>query len=67
MNLNVKYLYNEKGEKTDVVVPIDKWKDIQKKLGDKKSSFDPSKYRRMLKLTKEEIDDGVSQMRKEWD
>ena len=67
MNLTVKYLSNEKGEKTDVVVPIDKWKDIQKKLGDIKSSFDPSKYRRMLKLTKEEIDDGVSQMRKEWD
>ncbi|MBV1730488.1 MAG: hypothetical protein KUA33_09810 [Methanobacterium sp.] len=69
----IKYIYDSKGKKTDVIIPIDLWnrnkstilKNNQKK--DTEKVFKPSKYRGIYKDMKLDLEKEARNLRKEWE
>jgi hypothetical protein len=65
--VKVEYVYNERGEKTGVIIPVSVWNKISGSLGEeKKKGGNVKQYRGMLKDT-ENLDARLHGLRDEWD
>lgn len=73
MSSEIRYVYNDRGERTDVIIPILIWmKEIEPILDlkfEKKQGFDPSRYVGIVNYqgTIEELEIEILAMRDEWD
>jgi len=57
----IEYIYSKYGKIEGVIIPIELWREIRKKI------FDPSVYRGMYKGLVEDLDKEIRELRKEWD
>jgi len=66
--MGVQYVYNEKGEKTGVIIPIEFWEEIgptTEKI--KERDFLPSRYRGIYKDLKVNLEEEIRNLREEWE
>jgi len=69
----IRYLYDQNGNRTDVVIPISVWsEDIEQIIKEKflgEEIFDPTKYMGIIHYTGtfDELDKEINGMRDEWD
>lgn len=67
--MEVQYIYDEEGRQTGVIVPIELWNrisNLEKLSHEKKSEWDPSKYRGMYKSLKVDVTKESKSLRDEW-
>ena len=66
--MTLKYIYQEDGKKTAVIIPIEEWLKIQHLLNAHKKSqqFDPKVYRGFLKHKGEDVEKELQKLREEW-
>ena len=70
--MSIKYIYDSKGKKTDVVIPIEIWnknkskilEEYEKKEGEK--VFKPSKYRGIYRNLNLDLEKETKKLRDEW-
>ncbi|PWR76249.1 hypothetical protein ACKUB1_13060 [Methanospirillum stamsii] len=71
--IEIRYLYDQNGNRTDVIIPISAWSEdieliIKGKISEKEK-FDPTKYMGIIHYTGtfEELDREIKNMRDEWE
>ncbi len=70
--MGIKYIYDSKGNKTDVIIPIELWNKDKSKIlkeHEKKETekvFKPSKYRGIYKDIKADLEKEARDLRNEW-
>lgn len=71
--IEIRYLYDQNGNRTDVVIPISVWsEDIEQIVKGKISeggTFDPAKYMGIVHYsgTPEDLDKEIKHLRNEWE
>jgi hypothetical protein len=71
--LEIRYLYDQNGNRTDVVIPISVWSEdieqIVKGKIRKKGTFDPAKYVGIVHYSgsSEDLDKEIKHLRDEWE
>ena len=61
-NVDIKYIYDDKGRKKSVIVPIEVWEEIIKKSRIRRNV---KKYRGIIKA--KEIENEIKKLRDEWE
>ncbi|MEN4005938.1 MAG: hypothetical protein PQ964_01030 [Methanobacteriaceae archaeon] len=70
--MGIKYIYNSKGNKTDVIIPIELWDKGKSKIlkeyeeKETKKVFKPSKYRGIYQDIKFDLEKEAKDLRDEW-
>lgn len=65
--MGVQYVYNERGKKTGVIVPIDLWEEMGFPIEKTKERvFLPSRYRGFYKGLKVNLEEEIRNLREEW-
>lgn len=70
--MSIKYIYDSKGNKTDVVIPIEMWNENKSKIlndsqkQEAKKVFKPSKYRGIYRDLNLDLEKEVKKLRDEW-
>jgi len=66
--MRVQYVYDMRGKKTGVIIPIELWNEKWFKMEDmeKKEVFNPSKYRGMYKNLRVDLEEDIRNLRTEW-
>jgi hypothetical protein len=65
--MKVQYIYNEDGEKENVIIPYKEWEKIRSTLeGEKETEFDPDKYKGIYKDLKINLEEEIKNLRNEW-
>jgi len=64
--VNIEYIYDEKGRKKSVIVPLEIWEELMKKRNAIKKKRDVKKYRGIVKAT-EDIEKEIEELRDEWE
>lgn len=73
MAAEIRYVYDQNGNRTDVIIPISVWsEDIEEMIRGKirkKKEFDPADYIGIIHYsgTPEDLDQEIRHMREEWD
>ncbi|MGD2087311.1 MAG: hypothetical protein PVH61_14090 [Candidatus Aminicenantes bacterium] len=65
--MKVQYIYNEDGEKENVIIPYKEWEKIRSTLKeDKEAEFDPDKYKGIYKGLQINLEEEIKNLRDEW-
>jgi hypothetical protein len=65
--MKVQYIYNEEGERENVIIPYREWEKIRSVLEEKKeANFDPDKYKGIYKDLKLNLEEEIKSLRDEW-
>jgi hypothetical protein len=65
--MKVQYIYNEAGEKENVIIPYKEWEKIRSTLEDEnETEFDPDKYKGIYKGLKINLEEEIKNLRDEW-
>ncbi|MEN6592905.1 MAG: hypothetical protein ABFC12_06655 [Methanobacterium sp.] len=70
--MSIKYIYDSKGKKTGVVIPIEMWNENKSKIlnghqkQEGKKVFKPSKYRGIYHDLNLDLEKEVKKLRDEW-
>jgi len=65
--MKVQYIYNEEGEKENVIIPYKEWEKIRPSIErKKKTEFDPDKYKGIYKDLRLNLDEEIKNLRDEW-
>lgn len=64
----VKYVYDSKGKKTGVIIPIDLWEISKSRIIaiENKKEFQPSEYRGIYSNMKFDLEEETKKLREEW-
>mgnify|MGYP000928625860 CR=1 FL=1 len=64
----VKYVYDSKGKKTGVIIPIDVWEKTKSKIiaMENKNEFHPSQFRGIYRNMKLDWEEEAKKLREEW-
>ena len=63
--MNIEYIYDEKGRKKSVIVPIEMWEELMKKKNPVNKNRDVKKYRGIIKA--KNIEKEIEELRNEWE
>ncbi len=71
MGVQVQYVYDARGKKTGVIIPIEVWNKKGYKIEEvekteKKEVFNPSDYRRIYKNLRVDLEEEIRKIRDEW-
>jgi hypothetical protein len=66
--MRVQYVYDVRGKKTGVIIPIELWNEMGFKMEymENKEVFNPSKYRGIYKNLRVDLEEDIRNLRKEW-
>ena len=68
--MEVKYVYDKKGRRTDVIIPAELWNKVKDKIGVEKTMkeevFDPSEYKGIYRGLGVNLEEEARSLRKEW-
>ncbi|NMX21217.1 hypothetical protein C5S30_02020 [ANME-1 cluster archaeon GoMg4] len=69
--MEVRYVYDEKGRRTGVIIPTELWNEIKGKIEvgerkEKKGVFTPSEYRGIYKDLVVDLEEAARSLREEW-
>lgn len=68
--MEVRYVYDEKGRRTGVIIPTELWNEVKGKIGiegkEKKGVFTPSEYRGIYKDLVVDLEEAARSLREEW-
>jgi hypothetical protein len=65
--MKVQYIYNEDGEKENVIIPYKEWEKIRSTLEEgKEAEFDPDKYKGIYKGLQINLEEEIKNLRDEW-
>ena len=65
--MKVQYIYNEEGERENVIIPYKEWEKIRSTIErEKKTEFDPDKYKGIYKDLKINLEEEIKNLRDEW-
>lgn len=68
--MEVKYVYDKKGRRTDVIIPAELWNKVKDKIGVEKTMkeevFDPSEYKGIYRDLGVNLEEEARSLRKEW-
>lgn len=67
--MRVQYVYDEKGRRTDVIIPTELWNEVKGKIKvevKKKEVFTPSEYRGIYKDLGADLEKEARSLRGEW-
>lgn len=66
--MGVQYVYNERGKKIGVIVPMNLWEEIGSTIEEtRKRDFLPSRYRGIYKGLKVNLEKEIRNLREEWE
>lgn len=68
--MKVQYVYDKKGKKTDVIIPLELWEEIKEEVEErravKEEVFIPSEYRGIYKDSGIDLEEEIGGLREEW-
>lgn len=65
--MKVQYIYNEDGERENVIIPYKEWEKIRSTIErEKETEFDPDKYKGIYKDLKINLEEEIKNLRDEW-
>lgn len=69
--MGIQYVYDVRGKKTGVIIPIELWEEKGFKIEEtekmkKEEVFDPSKYRGIYKDLRVDLEEEIRNLRAEW-
>jgi hypothetical protein len=70
-NMGVQYVYDVRGKKTGVIIPIELWNEEGLKIEEvekmeKEEVFKPSRYRGIYKNLRVDLEEEIRNLREEW-
>jgi len=65
--MEVRYIYNENGEKENVIIPYKEWLQIRAMMKmTTEKTFDPDKYKGIYKDSELDLEQEINNLRNEW-
>jgi hypothetical protein len=65
--MKVQYIYNEEGQRENVIIPYKEWERIRSIIEEEKEmEFDPDKYKGIYKNMQLNLEEEIKNLRDEW-